>query len=310
MRPRESHRSALKPCRLGFERLLLIVCSCATLSLVAKNNSVPAQGWPIQSIRLNESRQIEVQVPLLSGSYHVLYRGQSVLRMDQPVSVVIEGSHLIDPSLLPSAAFYRVKRVSLTLPEDLDGDGLDDIFESRRPRYLNPLDASDTLRPQAGTYFINGRDSFDQFSDRDDAPGALGVRQLKFVVVGVDTPFPLVYFMNSKNYPLHARFVFEVLHWNISLAEFDAQTYFTDTRRKNLAGSIVAYDGYQSGSATNGIYSIEFWPADPVKFDFVKKAFDAIAAQMTWATAGLAYHPTGLTQEELYAREASKFRAS
>ncbi len=240
----------------------------------------------------------------------MLYQGQSPSLLDQPVAITTEGDRLIDPKPLRLAAFYRVKRVGLASPDDSDRDGLDDIFESRRPDYLNPLDASDALRPQAGAYFIRDRDSFEQFSDRDDSPGALGVRQLKFLLVGVGTTSPLVYFMNSRNYPLHARFVFDVLRWNISIAEYSAQTYFTDTHRKNLAGSIVAYDGYQLGSATNGLYAIEFWPADPIKFDFVRKAFDAIKEQMPWAADQLAYHPTGLTQEGLYARESAKFRAS
>jgi hypothetical protein len=40
-----------------------------------------------------------------------------------------------------------LRSVPLAAPLDLDGDGLDDVFELFRPLYLNPLDPNDG--PQA-----------------------------------------------------------------------------------------------------------------------------------------------------------------
>ncbi len=262
------------------------------------------------SIQFEKQAPIRVRVSESSNAYHILYRGVSSIQVTRPTAVSLVSGELADLAPPVSAAFYRVKRVPIALPDDSDSDGLDDVFEARRPRYLNPLDASDRLRPQDGTFSIRDRDEFNAFSARGDTPGALAAPQLKFIVAGVDTEFPLVYFMQSGNHPLHAPFAFDVLHWRQTLAEFNEETYFTDTRRKNLAGSLVAYGTRQPGSSTNQLLAMEFWPADPVRFDFVKKAVSAISNQMPWATGQLFYHPTGVTQEELAKRESAKYAAA
>jgi pyruvate, water dikinase len=288
---------------------LLKCVAILVMSLITLREHAEAPGSWNASIELQANGRVQVSFPPSTNSYHVLFRGTSPSRLDNPIEVLLENPPFLDLAPPKNAGFYRVKRIPLAAPEDSDGDGLSDVFEALRPRYLNPVNAGDRLRSQDGAFFINDRTDFEIFSERDDAPGALAVRQLKFVVAGVDTDSPLVYFMNSKNHPLHAEFVLGVLKWNLTLAQFTAETYFTDTRRKNVAGSIVAYDRFTQGSS-NGLYAVEFWPADPIRFDFVRRSITAISAQMPWAAEQFAYHPTGVTQEELYRRERTKFDAA
>ncbi len=129
---------------------------------------------------------------------------------------------------------------------------------------------------------IPDRATFDFYSDRNNFPGAMQVPEVKFVITDVDTPTPRLYFMNTKNYSYHYDFVVECLGWSIDLETFNRQTYFSD-HRKNLAGSLIAHDHYEPNEAVRGIYTMEFWPTDPVTFEFVRLAYELIQANMPFA---------------------------
>ncbi len=166
--------------------------------------------------------------------------------------------------------------------------------------------------PEVGDYALSIYDKsiFDQLSKRDDFPGAMQVREVKFLITGIDTGNPVVYFMNSKKHEYHYNFATDVLGWNISNNTFNKDTYFTDTNRKNLAGSIVEHSHYTNGDGEEGIYTIQFWPTDPVKYDFVRIAWDKITAAMSFSENKNAYFPVGETQKSLYETEISSFQSS
>ncbi|MBX3746912.1 MAG: hypothetical protein KF833_16500 [Verrucomicrobiae bacterium] len=79
--------------------------------------------------------------------YFILYAGSSIDAISQPQSMALGVPGL---GSLPAAEghvtrFFRVRRVPLSTPLDLDDDGIDDVFELRHPAALNPLDPSDAL---------------------------------------------------------------------------------------------------------------------------------------------------------------------
>lgn len=156
---------------------------------------------------------------------------------------------------------------------------------------------------------IPDRATFDFYSDRNNFPGAMQAPEVKFVIAGVDTPNPHLYFMNTKNHPYHYYFVVECLGWQIDLETFNRQTYFSD-HRKNLAGSLIAHDHYEPNEAIRGIYTMEFWPTDPVTFEFVRLAYDLILSHMPFADGRLYYHAPGETQRALYEAEKDLYEAS
>jgi hypothetical protein len=133
--------------------------------------------------------------------------------------------------------------------------------------------------------------------------------EVKFVITGVDTPAPHLYFMNTKNFPYHYYFVVDCLGTSIDLETFNRQTYFSDHRRY-LAGSLIAHDHYEPNEAIRGIYTMEFWPTDPVTFEFVRLACDMILGHMPFAADKLYYHAPGETQRALYETEKTLFDAS
>ncbi len=157
-----------------------------------------------------------------------------------------------------------------------------------------------------GASEVPDRATFEVLAARDDVPGALGAREVKFLMLGVDEAQPRLYFANTNTYSYHYDFATGALDVDVSLGEFNAQTYFRDDRR-NLAGTVIAHDGFEAPDGGRGLYAMEFWPTDPVKAHHVALAFQAIGEAMPFAGVQLAYHPAGDTQEALYREERAEF---
>jgi len=158
-----------------------------------------------------------------------------------------------------------------------------------------------------GATSVANRATFEKLARRDDAPGAPGAREVKFLIVGVDTAKPQLYFINTNNHPYHWDFATNGLGKQISLAEFNRLTYFTDNR-KNLAGSLIAHDSFAAPGGKKGLYAMEFWPTDPVKAKHVATAFDLVTKNMPFAKEQVRYHPAGDTQEALFKKESVELK--
>lgn len=154
-----------------------------------------------------------------------------------------------------------------------------------------------TLSPEIGMQCLSLRADYENLAQQTNVPGVMGIRELKFLITEVQ--HPKLYFINTKRFKYHYDFFTQGLGNTISLEKFNGETYFTD-RRKNIAGSIIAHDNF----GLNGIYTIEFWPTDPVNPEHTAIAYNLITACMLFAQGRIAYHPAGETQEELY--ESSK----
>ncbi len=164
------------------------------------------------------------------------------------------------------------------------------------------------LSPDCGTLGIGDRASFDLYADRNNFPGVMQAPEVKFTIVGVNTSSPQLYFQNTRNHPYHYDFVVPCLGWQIDLETFNRETYFS-SHRKNLAGSIIAHDHYEPNEAIQGIYTLEFWPTDPVTFQLVWLAYEMILDHMPFVRGRLYYHAPGETQRALYEREKGLYEA-
>jgi hypothetical protein len=156
------------------------------------------------------------------------------------------------------------------------------------------------LTPEIGATRVDTRAEFEALARGDDLPGAPGSKGVKFLITDLGTPDEKLYFINTKNFSYHYDFANRGLGDARSLAQFNADTYIRDGR-KNLAGTLVAHDNYSPAPGKQGLYSVEFWPADPVPTRLVAKAYTLIADHMPEANEKLAYHPTGETHEALLA---------
>ncbi len=169
-------------------------------------------------------------------------------------------------------------------------------------------DGAPELPLDQGARQVPDRATFETLARRDDVPGQLAAEEMKLLILGIDGPEPQLYFLNTQRYAFHYAFASEALNLGISLAEFNARTYFRDDR-SNLAGTIVAHDRFvPAAGAEEGLYALEFWPTDPVRAPHVGLAFELVSAALPFAAGKLAYHPAGDTQEALYRTEQDALR--
>ncbi|MCH7917530.1 MAG: hypothetical protein IIC50_06050 [Planctomycetes bacterium] len=172
--------------------------------------------------------------------------------------------------------------------------------------WVNVVQSAVGLPPQHGTDRIETRSDFEFFAARADFPGAMRVREVKFLILDVHTSSPQLYFQNTKTFAFHYSFATQGLGLTLSLSQFNSVTYFSD-QRHNLAGSLVAHDNYQPNEGPAGIYTLEFWPTDPVSYEHVQLAYDLVTDTMPFAAELLHYHAPGETQRFLYDQQREDY---
>lgn len=153
--------------------------------------------------------------------------------------------------------------------------------------------------PEGGRDTIPDRETFEALSRRDDVPGALGVREVKLLIEGIGAE-PKLWFMDTNRYAYHYDFAFGALDVSMELGEFNRQTYFTDARRF-LAGSLLAHDSFHGENGEQGLYTLEFWPTDPVSLEHVELAWNLVLRGMPLLAGQLAFHPAGQSQQDIVA---------
>jgi pyruvate, water dikinase len=163
------------------------------------------------------------------------------------------------------------------------------------------------LTEDQGARTLVDHEMFERLARRDNSPGAMQVQEMKFFITGIDTRSPKVYFLNTNNIEYHWFFARDVLKYRGTYEEFEASTYWFDSR-KNLAGSILFHESYEHPDGKKGLYTMEFWPTDPVKANNVAKAYSAVKRAMPFAAQDLLYHPAGNTQEMLFHDEEALLR--
>lgn len=197
-------------------------------------------------------------------------------------------------SLLPSLAFGKAANAISSGDCAGDASPLADV-RSIVNRAFGP-----------GETTIPSCEVFERLSQRGDVPGAMGVREVKFLMTGVDTGNPTLHFIDTKSFSYHYDFYSRGLHGTDSLEKFNFETYFRDAR-KNLAGTIIAHDGFVGPDGTKGLFTLEFWPTDPVPAKLVGLAFKHISDAMAGCAAGRTrFHPNGETQRALASANAAE----
>lgn len=161
--------------------------------------------------------------------------------------------------------------------------------------------------PAGGRDRLVDRAAYDALARRDDVPGAQGVREVKFIVTGVDAE-PALWFVDTTRYQYHYDFARDALGVTLSLSEFNRRTYFSDGR-SFMAGSLLAHDAFRDADGSAGLYSLEFFPTDPVSLPHVALAWRLVLAGMPWAAPRLAYHPAGQVQQQIVAADPAALPA-
>jgi hypothetical protein len=121
----------------------------------------------ISNVALEAGGQVHLTHEADTNAYYVLFSGRTVLGITEPVDVHLgqaAAGQLTDPIASGAQRFYRVARVPLDEPLDLDRDGLDDVYELRRSPALQALDPNDAR----GDADADGRRNLDKYRAASD----------------------------------------------------------------------------------------------------------------------------------------------
>ena len=219
-------------------------------------------GQVLQDISLGARGKFEVSSQPSSSHYFRLLRSRD-FNTWETVDLQSSGNELavLSDSVLPRPnGFYKLQRISNRSPLDSDGDGRSDIAELALGHGLN---AADPISTRDGNIFLATEENFNSLSKRDNFPGAQNVREVKFLITNIRTK-PELYFFNINRNQHHYDFAINVLNFPRNYNEFTRNTYISAVNRQNLAGSLVSHDNYIAPDGSKGIYTLEFWPTDPV----------------------------------------------
>ena len=194
--------------------------------------------------------------------YFVLYASHDVdsTTVEYPVRVVLGGGE--NTTLAENVAAlpvdrYRVEKYLVADPADVDGDCIDDITELNNLGGMNPVNAAAPVTH--GDVVIPDVETFDRLSFDYAGGGSV----IKFLMIGLDSDQPQIYFMDTVKHNLHGPFISTIgAEW-------------VDAARGRLVydPSLVADDG------SLGVFRYQL-PLLSESFSFMERLHTLLAANM------------------------------
>ena len=168
-------------------------------------------------------------------------------------------------------------------PADVDGDCTDDITELNDPSGMNPVNAAAPVGQAA--VIISEHETFeslsyqrpgDDYYEQEEGRTELGtVSYLKFIIDGIETGHPRVYFMNISQGAHHRNFV------NAAGLEWD----------ELVRGEMVYQPDLVASDGSRGVYTFFLSPyAYQHSFDTMNRAHTLLAANMPLLNGNIALH--------------------
>lgn len=255
----------------------------------------------------SEGSKFQFTVAATPDHYAVLYRSKDLTDWEAiDVCAAAPGDLVLQDTVRPRRrGYFRVDSVSRSTPLDLDGDGRNDIQELAGNHALN---AAKTIGEGDGDIYLADQARFDVLAKRDNFPGAQNVKEVKFLISNIRTR-PQLYFIDVNRHLYHYDFERSVLRLGLTLAQFNQQTYFSNGSRNFLAGSLVQHENYLAPDGSRGIFTLEFWPTDPVDFEWIDLAYSLVTKNAPFIER-LAYHAPSETQRQIQKANEENFKAS
>ena len=222
-----------------------------------------------------EVDSVPIVVASTTDDYFVLYvRGTTV---DLPV-LVKRGeagtTTLAENVQALTKERYRVEKYLIADPADVDGDCIDDITELDDVGTNNPVNAARSLDPNDGAVSVPDRATFEALAHV--YPPWSAELDMKFVVFGLHTKSPRMYFHNANRYPSHNTFV------NLLVDEGIEQNTAQTTR-----GNLHYFPSLEAPDGSLGVYAA--WYQSTHSFTEADRLFTLIAANMPLLEQDLAY---------------------
>ena len=153
-----------------------------------------------------EVEAVPIVVESTTADYFVLYARHDLGEDTVDLPVLVTKGQAGATTLAENVAAlpkerYRVEKYLIACPADVDGDGIDDIAELADPVGMSPLNPAAAIDISDGAVAVPDRETFETLSFGSNN----GL--VKFVLLGMDTDRPGVYFMNTNTHRRHLRFL-------------------------------------------------------------------------------------------------------
>ena len=216
---------------------------------------------------------VPIVVTSTTDDYFVLYVSHDVEGTEVSVPVLVKRGEAGTTTLSENVAALpmerdRVEKHLIADPADVDGDCIDDITELDDFGTMNPVNSAGSVDLSDGAVGIPDRATFDAL--------ALTGHQIKFVLFGLDTESPRVYFQNTAAHTSHPSF----------LAVLEDEGLEQDVAQANHV-DMVFYPSLEAADGSLGAYAI--WTPITHPFSEVDRFFTVIAASMPVLEQDLAY---------------------
>ena len=216
---------------------------------------------------------VPIEVESTTDDYFVLYvlhhLGGTEIQVPVSVTLGVNGTITLSENLeaLPKER-YVVEKFSVSDPADIDGDCINDITELANPVSMNPKSSHMTpVNITDGAMEIPDWETFDVLSNQS---------YLKFVISGMETGDPHIYFINSNTHPNHAGF-------------FDSVT-ITNLTNWVVRGTIFFNVNTTASDGDLGLFTYELYPNNSWPFSATDLAYTMLAANMPIINDNLAQY--------------------
>ena len=217
---------------------------------------------------------VTIVVASTAEEYFVLYVSHDVDGTEVEIPVLVKkgaaGTTTLAENVeaLPKER-YRVEKYLIADPADVDGDCIDDITELGDPVGMNPVNPAPAIALTEGAVAIPDQDTFaPPLQDPNN-------KFIKFVLFGMDTARPGIYFMNTETYDHHEDFLDAVgLEQDLAITR---GLLFYDP-------NLVALDGRL------GVYYVMLRITDAYSFSLVARSYTVLAASMPLLNDNLAVY--------------------
>ena len=302
-------RSAMKVVR-GKQRKPLLrkggVVAFLLTFVFSTSHSQDAELLVIENHSLGNDNRIRLEVSSSEAYYYVLYLSGSLDDIDNQIPVSMRlgqpGSTLMTEPLgiHPHGSYYRVAQYLRSEPEDMDGDGVDDVTEllGQENGLRAPLNPAFTVNIENGANSIPDHETFALLSYQGgDVLRDTHLEDLEFVkfyLVDVDTDKPFTLFMNTVTHRAHRRFATAV---GLPTGDRGPQA------PGQMRGEIIYHPHLARQDGGTGVYRFEFEPNDSYSFEAVQMGHELLAKNMPVVENNLAYYPMPNAALPLYWQE-------
>ena len=161
---------------------------------------------------------------------------------------------------------YRVEKYLIANPGDVDGDCIDDITELQTLGSMNPVNPAAAIELSDGALAVPDRETFETLSYLKTS--------MRFILLGMDTGRPRVYFLNDGTHRTHLSF--------LDAAGIGRSQAGIERGKIQFYEHLVARDG------SPGVYV--YWLPDEYSFSLVARFHRGLAASMPLLEDNLAFH--------------------